>query len=111
MEGIINLIRADQPVLAMKQFRELFGVNLIQAKEIVEALRTVLPESNPQLAEGGRYIVLHRYGAFDEYTLAPSQSKDEAIEFATGIAPSREHTIVARVIAESEAVISLKSVA
>jgi hypothetical protein len=96
MHTVLNLLRQDRKVEAVKEFRAAYKTDLRQAIDAVEAIRDVyLPSGATD------FIVVSRYDGHDDYQVSHVNSKEEAMNDANRIVHVREDVVVASIIARS----------
>ena len=93
MRTVLNLLRQDRKIEAIKEFRAAYKTDLRQAIDVVEAIREVYLPTD--------FIVVSRYDEHADYQAIEVQSVQEAMNEANRLVHTREDVVVANVIARS----------
>jgi hypothetical protein len=102
MKTVIAALNAGRTIDAIKEFRVLYSVALMDAKNAIEAIRDAIREAPPPAEKPGSYVVLTRYNGWsDEYAVHHCDDKAEAMGVANNLVNTRTNTVVARIVSES----------
>jgi hypothetical protein len=108
LPAILDLLREDRLIEAIKIFRTTYGGGLREAKDAVETIRDACAPRDNMPAE---YVVLSRDEDDVIFQVTRTDSKEHAMKIADGLVDYRAEVMVANVIACSVITRHMKEVA
>lgn len=100
MSDIINYLRANRRIDAIKLFRTSFGYpGLKEAKDACEAIEEVMQQQPG--ARPGEFIVAHKHENWSDHEVVQFDNCVDASNYAERVVDDREWVAVARIVSKS----------
>jgi hypothetical protein len=103
MSDIINFIRANRKIEAIKLFRAAFGGHLCGLKEAKDAVEAIDEAMQQPVQRPGEFIVTHKHENWSDHEVVQFNNALDAASFANRIVGDREQVYVARIVSKSVA--------